>query len=329
VKAAAPGLNVIGPGLYSSDTAFLEQLYAQGIHGYFDGLSTHPYSVERSPYDEDPTLAAKYSYLRGVPAVRESMVAHGDGARKLWFTELGWSSCNTETTPTGASNWCVTRAQQAQNVGDALRIARDRWDYVEALLVYNLRGTGPSLTDRESQMGLLLQDFTVKPAYDAFAAALADLAANPLPPPPPPAAPPPPPPSAPAPPEQQQQVAVVPAPPPDLVAPRLTLLRVVPAVARSGRRVAVSWTLDEGATVTFSLERLVRSRCGLARLLCSRWARAGTLLTRAGTAGSNAVKLRLRARGRNLRVGRYRLVAVSTDAAGNRASPVRAGFRVR
>ncbi|MEA2404151.1 MAG: hypothetical protein QOE08_798, partial [Thermoleophilaceae bacterium] len=197
------------------------------------------------------------------------------------------------------------------------------------------RGTGPSLSDRESQMGLLLQDFTVKPAYDSFSAALADLAANPeppLPPPPPPPDPPPappPPPASPPAPEKQQVVPVVPAPPPDLAAPRLTALRVAPAVVRTGRRVAVRWRLDEGATVTFSLDRLVRSRCGLSRRLCSRWSRAGTLLTRGQPAGSDAVKLVTRVHGKNLKAGRYRLVAVSRDAVGNRASPVRAGFRVR
>ncbi len=81
--------------------------------------------------------------------------------------------------------------------------------------------------------------------------------------------------------------------------------------------------------MTFSLERLVRARCGLSRRVCSRWARAGTLLTRGATAGSNLQKLSARARGRKLKAGRYRLVAVSKDAAGNRALPVRAGFRVR
>jgi hypothetical protein len=330
VKAVAPALPVLGPSMLNSDTAFLESLYGQGIHGYFDGISEHPYPQQYGPYEGEPTIKLKFSYVDGVPAVHDVMVAHGDGDKKMWLTEVGWSSCK----PDGTSSWCVTRDQQAQNVGDALRIARDRWDYVQGLFVYTLRGTGPDLTDRESQMGLLLQDFTVKPAYGAFSDALADLAANPeppLPPPPdpPPAPPPPPPPPSPPAPEQQQREAVMPPPPPDLVAPRLSALRVAPAVVRSGRRVAVSWSLDEDATVTFSLERLVRARCGLSHRLCSRWSRAGTLLTRGQLKGFDVVKLATRVRGRNLKAARYRVVAVSRDAAGNRAAPVRAAFRVR
>ena len=91
----------------------------------------------------------------------------------------------------------------------------------------------------------------------------------------------------------------------------------------------MSWTLDEAATVSLSLERLVRTRCGLSRKLCSRWVAAGSLRRGGARVGKGSMKLSTRVRGKNLRAGRYRLVALGADAAGNRAAPLRAAFRVR
>ena len=49
---------------------------------------------------------------------------------------------------------------------------------------------------------------------------------------------------------------------------------------------------------------------------------------RSGHAGSNSFKFTGRMGGRKLAPGRYQLVAVAKDAAGNRSAQKRSGFRI-
>ena len=71
-------------------------------------------------------------------------------------------------------------------------------------------------------------------------------------------------------------------------------------------RGRVRYRLSEAATVTLRVQRRVGAS--------ARWGR-GLLVTRSGLAGRNVQRL-----GRLARAGRYRLVAVVTDAAGNRSA---------
>mgnify|MGYP001135564564 CR=1 FL=1 len=48
-----------------------------------------------------------------------------------------------------------------------------------------------------------------------------------------------------------------------------------------------------------------------------------------GAAGTNSLRFMGRLRGRALKRGKYRLVAVAVDAAGNRSKPVRRSFRIK
>lgn len=177
LKAAAPSLPVLGGGLAFSDGDFLAAMYANGAKGNFDALSIHPYNEWRNPLDAWQLEWRKYTFLTGVPWMREILDAQGDTAKKIWFTEMGWPAC----LPGGTSTWCVTQAQQAQYIADAFRIIRDRWDYVEAAVVYNLRNKSSVETDRESSYGLVSRDFVPKPSYYAFRDVLAELAATPAP----------------------------------------------------------------------------------------------------------------------------------------------------
>jgi polysaccharide biosynthesis protein PslG len=170
IKLVAPTLPVLGPAMAYSDGNFLEALYAQGIQGFFDGLSFHPYNEWRAPSDPWQDQYKEWTYITGVPWIRSIETAHGD-LKPLWFTEFGWSSC----LPGGTDKWCVTTDEQAQYIPDALRIIRDNWDYVQAAIVYNLRNKGTTLTDRESSFGMVYRDFTPKPSYGAWKNVLSEL----------------------------------------------------------------------------------------------------------------------------------------------------------
>ncbi|HEX8068103.1 MAG TPA: cellulase family glycosylhydrolase [Thermoleophilaceae bacterium] len=160
IKRAAPRLTVVAGALAFADAGFLERLYDLGLRGSYDALSIHPYSESRSPAAWS-RHGSRFSFAAGIEAIRALMVARGDGDVPLWLSEVGWSTC------TGDPKWCVSAADQASFVADAVRLAR-RWPFVRALIVYNLRDKGYDRADRESGFGLVRRDYRPKPAYDAL-----------------------------------------------------------------------------------------------------------------------------------------------------------------
>jgi hypothetical protein len=108
VDAADPGLKVLGGSMVGSDGAFLRALYDEGIKGSYDGLAVHYY---------DLTLASLRS-------IREVQRDNGD-TTPLWLTEFGWTSC-FPAGKTEGQHACVTRRQQARNLGDLFRALRGK-----------------------------------------------------------------------------------------------------------------------------------------------------------------------------------------------------------
>jgi hypothetical protein len=169
VKAERPGLPVLAGALAFADRAFLQRLYDLGLKGNHDGVSIHPYNESRDPDDRRTAGLEKWTFRSGVPWIRQAMVANGDSDKGLWLTEFGWSTCAV-----GSSSWCVSLTKQSEYINDAFRIARqDKWGYVKAMIVYNLRNKGSLIAvDRESQYGLLNRDFSPKPGWSGFSDAM-------------------------------------------------------------------------------------------------------------------------------------------------------------
>jgi hypothetical protein len=80
----------------------------------------------------------------------------------------------------------------------------------------------------------------------------------------------------------------------------------------------VRYKLSEAATAHFRVQRLKNGRYVSLR--------GG--FTHASKAGANRFKFTGRLRGRKLRPGRYRLVEVAVDAAGNKSATERVRFRI-
>jgi hypothetical protein len=294
VKAAAPNVAVVGPAMLDSDWQFLDRLYDHGIAGHFDGVSERPFNGGRDPRSTEmpPNDSEAASFLLGVPHVRDVMAAHGDSAKKLWFTELGWSSCVNPPPPDPPiSSWCVGENKQAQYIADAYRIVRDRWSFVHLFSVYTLRNTGTT-SDRESQMGMLQQDFTPKPSYDAFKAVLAE--------------------PVPAPPA----VAAAAVSPPPPAAPVKKAKPVLSKLRLSHGRL--SFRLTRRGKVTFTLQRVRRSH----------WVRVRRRLVLKARAGTNRLRLS-KLLGRHPQLGRYRLTLVARDSTGAKSKALRLSFRLR
>ena len=109
--------------------------------------------------------------------------------------------------------------------------------------------------------------------------------------------------------------------------------------AATATGTSVSYTLSEAAVVKFRIKRgsrgrrvngrcVKRTRSNRKARRCTRYKTLRGSIIRRGTASVNRFVLRGRLRGRRLKPGRYRLVGVATDLAGNASKARRRGFRV-
>lgn len=171
-KPAAGAVPLLAGALSMSDHEFTDALYREGIRGSFDAFSIHPYSQDDSPLDPLGSGDAQYSFVRGVPAVRDVMLRHGDD-KPLWLTEFGWTTNSVR----GSAAWRngVAEATQATFVRQALTQAK-AWDYVPHIIAYNLVDLSSDRTERGGNFGLVRHDGTAKPALAAFGEAAANTA---------------------------------------------------------------------------------------------------------------------------------------------------------
>ncbi len=165
LKAGDPAAQVVLGGPAYNDAAWIANQYQLGIQGSFDIMATHPYQGFANAAPETPSDGTRGSFTH-VTAVRDLMVANGDGAKPIWFTEFGWSD---HATPAGTPNWQwgVTPTQQADYLIRSLRWVATNAPYVTQVFWYNERNqtSGDAHLDN---YGLLTADLGEKPVYQAL-----------------------------------------------------------------------------------------------------------------------------------------------------------------
>jgi hypothetical protein len=147
IKRVNPQVPVLAGSIVGTNGAFLRLLYANGIKGYYDGLSVHFYTL---------TLAA----LR---YIHEVQVANGDH-QPLWLNEFGWSSCWPHY-KVQQEQACVTTGTEAANITSVYRELAGT-PYVAADLIYELQGP------KQENFGMLSSSGARKPAFTALASVL-------------------------------------------------------------------------------------------------------------------------------------------------------------
>ncbi|MFY2791615.1 hypothetical protein [Rhodococcus sp. MALMAid1271] len=159
IHKADPGATVLSAGLATTmnvgawtvaPVTFLQQMYAAGAGGFMDAVALHPYTfpftVENDPNGQWAQVDQAYG----------TMMANGDGGKKIWITELG--------APTGNSPMAVTEDAQAAIIGSSLSKASSL-PYIGPVFVHSLRDSGLDPADAEQNYGLLRFDFSHKPAF--------------------------------------------------------------------------------------------------------------------------------------------------------------------
>jgi Big-like domain-containing protein len=174
VKAADRHAKVLMGPLTGNDYPFLEQVYAHGGRGSFDGVGVHtdtaclvnPPSVF---YREGSrNVVARFTFL-GFRTVHDVMAAHGDGRKPVWMTELGWT---TTTSVCARGRWAglkpsgVSEAAQAANLREAYHcLAGYKW--MKAGLWFTLRDE-TRFNDELNHYGLERVNGARKPSWNAF-----------------------------------------------------------------------------------------------------------------------------------------------------------------
>jgi hypothetical protein len=162
IKAANPTVTVLTGGLGAQNAIrkgqqgiagdiFFGQMYAQGVQGYFDALSWHPYSYPCTPSASCSQNRPWYK----TPAVRQMMVDHGDGAKAIWATEFG--------APTNGKvgDGHVDEATQSSIMVDGMQ----QWvqlPYGGPFFVFAFRDNGTDATKKSDWFGVVTRDFKHK-----------------------------------------------------------------------------------------------------------------------------------------------------------------------
>ena len=161
---------IAGETTYSVDGGRTQRDWIAGMYAavpafgsYFDAISAHPYT-HRSPLNWGPSVGDHRYQTRRVQEMHDALVAHGDPAKHIWITEIGWSTC-------GAHPDCVSESSQARYFRDVLHLRQTRFrDYVDAIFGFEYRDHTSRSSVQETSYGIVRRNGSRKPAWYALRA---------------------------------------------------------------------------------------------------------------------------------------------------------------
>jgi polysaccharide biosynthesis protein PslG len=148
IKAVQPNSTVIAGGLspaFEPDAPppFVNAMYAAGAKGSFDAMAMHPYVFPGG------LAADSQNGWSDVERVHQLMIDNGDGAKKIWMTELGAPT----SAPTAEG---VSQEEQARQITDVLRQAAQS-GYSGPAFIFAIRDVNTALHEnRDDNFGALL-----------------------------------------------------------------------------------------------------------------------------------------------------------------------------
>ena len=113
IKAIDPNLTVAVGGYAGIPLDYIGKLYELGGGKYFDIMNVHPYSQPEPP---EARLHDRLAELR------ELMAKHGDAAKPVWITEIGWPTQKHRLATPGLLRRGLAAAKPAKKEKDPWRI---------------------------------------------------------------------------------------------------------------------------------------------------------------------------------------------------------------
>jgi len=162
IKAVQPNSTVIAAGLSrawepDSPPTFVSAMYAHGAKGFFDAMAMHPDVYPSGlAIDDDNGWS-------DVDRVHQLMVDNGDGAKKIWMTELG--------APTSAPSAAgVSQQEQTRQITDVLWKAAES-GFSGPAFIFSIRdvGTTDQGNEQDNFGALLTSDWQPKVAASVLA----------------------------------------------------------------------------------------------------------------------------------------------------------------
>ncbi len=163
VKKEDPACQVLNGGLTGYCSISLKQLYRHGAKDCFDIVNIHPFT--------DPLLPDPVGVLRGTyRAVYKVMQANHDAAKPIWITELGCPGVPAEN-KSSIGNWWMGKnpdeAEQARWVSLVYKKGLT-WPGVQKIFWAFFRDTRDHFKNGGDYFGLVREDFSKKPAFEAY-----------------------------------------------------------------------------------------------------------------------------------------------------------------
>ena len=137
--ALAPTTEVSGRNI--SDIRYLRAMYAQGAGNLMDVAAGKPYGFDSSPLDR--RVDESILNFSRIVALREVMLANGDGRKPLWASHYGWNALPDDWTG-AASIWgAVSEPERIQFSLQALDRAHREWPWLGAMFLHHWQPDAP------------------------------------------------------------------------------------------------------------------------------------------------------------------------------------------
>jgi hypothetical protein len=161
LKSVDPTCVIHLGGMSRSLPVCLKHIYERGAKDYFDVVNIHPFANPLTP-DALGALRDLHHIVRGV------LEQYGDGAKPIWFTEIG---CPGMKDPLAAPNWWLgknpTESIQAGWIG-TIYSELLHWKGVEKVFWCFFRDTVNHFKSGSDFDGLVTHDFQRKPSFFAY-----------------------------------------------------------------------------------------------------------------------------------------------------------------
>jgi hypothetical protein len=181
--ALTPAGTVVNPSGQTKaidDRTYLQQMYNAGLRYCCDAIGVHPSGFANPPdsrVGEGPAGPshndhASFFFRSTMEEYRTIMVINGDGKKRLWPTEFGWSSFHGLGAPPPADYQYAnhnTEEDQASYIVRAYQMAK-AWGWVGPMFLWNLNyGPVSGKFDEKAGFGIVYPNWSPRPAFHALA----------------------------------------------------------------------------------------------------------------------------------------------------------------
>ncbi|MBV9920498.1 MAG: hypothetical protein JOY78_06550 [Pseudonocardia sp.] len=141
-------------GRFIRSTTYVKSMYNNGAGRYFDAISIHPYSG-----DAPPAVGGDWNMMTSVmPDIYATMRSHGDGNKKIWGTEMGYSTSGKRA---------VSEITQGLYIQQSYQLWT-KYPYTAGLMTFTFRDMGTDRRATFANYGLLRRDFSPKASLRIF-----------------------------------------------------------------------------------------------------------------------------------------------------------------